>query len=69
MRSGRPSDFEFVLFTDAGAVADQPSDLDFKVGVGSGVRWRSPVGPLEAAIAYGVDRRKFRLHLTAGFVF
>lgn len=69
MRDGRPSEFEFVLFTDAGAVADQPSDMDFKVGVGTGVRWRSPVGPLEAALAYGVDRRKFRLHLTAGFVF
>jgi outer membrane translocation and assembly module TamA len=27
------------------------------------------VGPIEAAIAYGVQPRKFRLHLTAGFVF
>jgi translocation and assembly module TamA len=39
------------------------------VGVGTGVRWRSPVGRFEAAIAYGVQPRKFRLHLTAGFVF
>lgn len=69
LRDGRPSEFEFTLFADAGAVADQPNDFNFKVGVGTGVRWRSPVGPLEAAIAYGVDPKKFRLHITAGFVF
>jgi translocation and assembly module TamA len=33
------------------------------------VRWRSPVGPVEMAVAYGVEPRKFRLHFTAGFVF
>lgn len=61
--------FEHTLFVDAGAVANQPGELDPKVGVGTGIRWRSPVGPLEAAIAYGVDQRRWRLHLTAGFVF
>jgi translocation and assembly module TamA len=68
-RAGQPTAFEHTLFVDAGAVAERPSDLRFKVGVGTGVRWRSPVGPIEAAIAYGVQPRKFRLHLTAGFVF
>jgi translocation and assembly module TamA len=66
---GQRTAFEHTLFVDAGAVAERPSDLHFKVGVGTGVRWRSPVGPIEAAIAYGVQPRKFRLHLTAGFVF
>jgi translocation and assembly module TamA len=33
------------------------------------VRWRSPVGPVEAAVAYGVESHKFRIHFTAGFVF
>jgi translocation and assembly module TamA len=61
--------FEHTLFVDAGAVANQPGELDPRFGVGTGIRWRSPVGPLEAAIAYGVDKRRFRLHLTAGFVF
>jgi translocation and assembly module TamA len=37
--------------------------------VGTGVRWRSPVGPVEAAIAYGVQAKRFRLHFSAGFVF
>jgi translocation and assembly module TamA len=66
---GQATAFEHTVFVDAGAVAEQPSDLRFKVGVGTGVRWRSPVGPIEAAVAYGVQPRKFRLHITAGFVF
>lgn len=66
---GNTTQFEHTVFVDAGAVADRVGDLRPKVGVGSGVRWRSPVGPIEAAIAYGVQARKFRLHFTAGFVF
>ena len=50
-------------------VAERPQDLRAKVGVGTGVRWRSPVGPVEAAIAYGVQAKRFRLHFSAGFVF
>ena len=66
---GQATAFEHTLFVDAGAVADRPSELRAKVGVGTGVRWRSPVGPVEAAIAYGVQPREFRIHFTAGFVF
>lgn len=69
VRNGQPTQFEHTVFIDAGAVANEPGQLDPKVGIGTGVRWRSPVGPLEAAIAYGVDRKRFRLHVTAGFVF
>jgi translocation and assembly module TamA len=66
---GQATAFEHTLFVDAGAVADQPGQLRAKVGVGTGVRWRSPVGPVEAAIAYGVQAKRFRLHFSAGFVF
>lgn len=69
MRSGRASELEHTVFIDAGAVADRVGDLKPRVGVGSGVRWKSPVGPVEAAIAYGVQARSLRLHFTAGFVF
>ena len=69
MRGGRPTEFEGLLFVDAGAVADHVRDLRPRVGVGTGVRWRSPVGPMEAALAYGVQPRSFHLHFTAGFVF
>ena len=69
LRGGLPSEWEHTLFVDAGAVADKPQDLRPSVGVGTGVRWRSPVGPLQADVAYGVKTRQLRLHLSVGFVF
>jgi translocation and assembly module TamA len=68
-RRGQPTPFDHIVFVDAGAVADKVGDLRPKFGVGTGVRWRSPLGPVEAAVAYGVQARQFRLHFTAGFVF
>jgi translocation and assembly module TamA len=61
--------WESVMFVDAGAVADKPGQLKPKVGVGVGARWRSPVGPVQADLAYGVDTKKFRLHFRLGFTF
>jgi translocation and assembly module TamA len=66
---GRPSEWESTLFIDAGAVADKPAQLDAKVGIGAGVRYRSPVGPLQLDLAYGLDTRNLRLHLSVGFTF
>ncbi|QNK69468.1 autotransporter assembly complex protein TamA [Variovorax sp. PAMC26660] len=63
------TDWESVVFVDAGAVADKPGELKPKVGVGVGARWRSPVGPVQADLAYGVDTKKFRLHFRLGFTF
>jgi translocation and assembly module TamA len=67
--NGRLTDWEGTVFVDAGAVADQPADLHPKVGVGVGARWKSPVGPLEIDLAYGVDVQRFRLHMSVGFTF
>ena len=66
---GKLTDFESVLFVDAGAVADHVSELKAKVGVGTGVRWASPVGPVQADIAYGIQAKAVRLHLRLGFTF
>lgn len=66
---GAMTDWESTLFVDAGAVADRAGDLDPRVGVGAGVRWRSPVGPLQADLAYGVKTKEVRLHLRLGFSF
>lgn len=66
---GQPSQFEHTVFVDVGSVADKVGDLNAHWGVGTGVRWRSPVGPLEAAVAYGVQSKRFRVHFTAGFTF
>jgi translocation and assembly module TamA len=68
-RGGLPTDFEGVLFLDAGGVSDRLSELRLSVGVGAGVRWKSPVGPLQADLAYGVKTRKLRVHMRVGFVF
>jgi translocation and assembly module TamA len=67
--NGRPTDWETTLFIDAGAVADKPAELHAKVGVGVGARWKSPVGPLQIDLAYGVAVQKLRLHLSVGFSF
>lgn len=67
--NGLLTDWEGVLFIDAGAVADKPADLDTKVGVGVGARWKTPVGPLQVDLAYGVAVKALRLHLSVGFVF
>ena len=66
---GQMTDWESALFVDAGAVADKVGDLSPRVGVGAGVRWRSPVGPLQADLAYGVKTQELRLHLRLGFSF
>jgi translocation and assembly module TamA len=66
---GKMTEWESTVFVDAGAVADKPGELKAKVGVGVGARWRSPVGPVQADLAYGVDTKRFRLHLRLGFTF
>lgn len=68
-RQGRWSEWESTVFIDAGAVADQPDELHAKVGVGVGARWKSPVGPLQIDLAYGVAVKRLRLHLNVGFSF
>lgn len=69
LRDGRPSEWENTFFIDAGAVADNPKDMKPSVGVGTGVRWKSPIGPLQIDLAYGVKVKQLRLHVSVGFVF
>lgn len=66
---GRPSEWESTLFIDGGAVADQLSRLHARIGVGAGVRYRSPVGPLQLDLAYGLATHQVRLHLSVGLSF
>jgi translocation and assembly module TamA len=56
------------VFADIGDAAQSWSALDLKLGVGAGVRWRSPVGPLRLDAAYGKDVRAFRLHFSVGII-
>jgi len=33
------------------------------------VRWKSPIGPLQIDLAYGVAVKRLRLHMNVGFSF
>ena len=67
--NGLLTDWENTFFIDAGGVADKPKDVRPAVGIGTGVRWKSPIGPLQIDLAYGVKARQLRLHTSVGFVF
>lgn len=57
------------VFVDAGNTAESFSTLKPVYGVGVGVRWRSPVGPLRLDWAYGTETRKGRFHFSVGIAF
>ena len=69
IRNGLPSEFENTFFIDAGAVGDAVRGLKPAAGIGTGVRWRSPIGPLQIDLAYGVKVQRVRLHVSVGFLF
>ena len=66
---GNTSDWESTLFLDAGTVTDNFDAMTVRAGVGTGIRWRSPVGPVQADLAYGLQSQRLRLHLRLGFTF
>lgn len=57
------------VFYDAGNAGDVFKDLKPKSGYGVGLRWRSPVGPINVDAAYGHAVKKVRLHFSLGFTF
>jgi translocation and assembly module TamA len=67
--SEKLSSFWIAGFVDAGNAGNTLRDLDPAVGYGLGLRWRSPVGPLNIDMAYGKRTQKWRLHLTVGVAF
>ncbi len=71
LKAGLPTDWEATVFIDGGQVTNKPGELgrDLALGVGAGARWKSPIGPLDIDVAYGLESRKTRLHLSVGFVF
>jgi translocation and assembly module TamA len=69
VRNGLMTEWETAVFADTGAVANQVEEFSFKTGVGVGARWKSPIGPLQIDLAYGLATQALRLHLNVGFVF
>jgi len=65
----RLPDLMGAVFVDAGNAADRWQDLKPVVGVGVGLRYRSPVGPIRLDVAYGEATGSVRLHFSAGVRF
>ena len=59
----------WAAFVDAGHAAPRFSDLKMALGYGVGVRWRSPVGPLNIDWSFPDNLHRGRLDLSVGVVF
>jgi translocation and assembly module TamA len=57
------------VFYDVGTAANSMSDKEFYHGVGAGARWRSPVGTLQFDLAYGLQSKVIRPHISLGIAF
>lgn len=57
------------IFTDFGNAANTVKDLKPVYGYGLGARWKSPVGPIGADIAYGQETDEYRMHFNIGVIF
>lgn len=57
------------VFYDVGTASDTHKSVNFFHGAGVGVRWRSPVGPINFDMAYGYPRKKLSPHISVGILF
>ena len=62
-------DWGGAVFFDIGTATDTWGEKVFYPGVGFGARWRSPVGPVNVDLAYGIRNKEFRPYLTLGIAF
>jgi len=57
------------VFVDAGNVVDDIRDYQAKLGYGAGIRWASPLGPLNFDLAYGEADATWRVNFSVGSLF
>lgn len=58
------------VFYDVGNATDATdAGLHLVAGYGLGLRWRTPVGPINLDVAYGEARRAWRVHFSVGYTF
>ncbi|MEX3582536.1 MAG: autotransporter assembly complex family protein [Burkholderia sp.] len=62
-------DWGAATFFDIGTATGAWGERVFYPGVGLGARWRSPVGPVNVDLAYGLRNRSVRPYLTLGIAF
>jgi translocation and assembly module TamA len=58
--------FAFAGFYDAGNAFTSLGDGIMEQGVGGGLRWKSPVGPIRLDLAFPIDHNDWRFHFTMG---
>jgi translocation and assembly module TamA len=56
-------------FVDAGNAWDGGAEPQAALGVGIGARFRTPIGPIRADLAYGEQTGEVRLHFSVGYSF
>jgi translocation and assembly module TamA len=56
-------------FVDAGNAWDDTTLFKAALGYGLGARFRTPIGPIRADLAYGQDTHALRLHFSVGYTF
>lgn len=55
------------FFTDGGNAYDKLKDFKPVYGIGTGIRWRSPIGPIRLDIAHPTEgSSNFRIHISMG---
>lgn len=62
-------DWSVAAFVDVGNAFDDWGSVSLKTGVGGGIRWYSPLGPIRLDVAVPLDRDapdSFRIHITLG---
>jgi len=57
------------VFADAGNAWDEGASFSPALGYGLGARFRTPIGPIRADLAYGEENHSFRLHFSVGYTF
>lgn len=62
-------DWGAAVFFDIGTATDTWHERTFFPGAGIGARWRSPVGPVNVDLAYGIRNKTVRPYLTLGIAF
>jgi translocation and assembly module TamA len=56
-------------FADVGNAVDRAADFKPLWGYGVGLRWRTPIGPINLDLAQGDRDRKTRIHFSVGYTF
>ncbi len=62
-------DWGAAIFWDVGTATDNLTGVKLYNGVGVGARWRSPVGPVQLDVGYGIQAKQFRPHISLGVAF